>query len=286
MLTPQSLVARSKTVSSLPSVFLRLQNVVNDARSSNRDIANVISDDPGLAVRLLRVANSAFYGFPSKIDTVTRAVTVIGGKQLRDIALATSVIDLFKGVPQELVTMESFWRHSLACAVAARILATYRRASNVEHFFVAGLLHDIGRLIMYTEIPDQCRQLFAQREAENCLLYPLEKKLLGFNHADVSGALLEAWKLPPALSEPVARHHRPADAASTPEAGVSAALIHLADIIAHAMEMGSSGERYVPPLSAEAWQRLSLPESILPAVLKQLEYQYGDALALIDQAAD
>jgi HD-like signal output (HDOD) protein len=285
MMTPQTLVARAKTVSSLPSVFLRLQKVVNDAGSSNRDIANVISEDAGLAARLLRVANSAFYGFPSRIDTITRAVTVIGGKQLRDIALATSVIDMFKGMPQELVSMESFWRHSIASAVAARILATYRRAGNVEHFFVAGLLHDIGRLIMYTEIPDQCRQVFAAYNSEDTLLYRVEKSVLGFDHAEVSGALLEVWKLPPALSVPVACHHRPGGGLKLTEMSVPAAVIHLADIIAHAMEMGTSGERSVPSLNEEAWQCLALSEGVLPAVLKQLEHQYEDALTLLDLGA-
>ncbi|MCC6207611.1 MAG: HDOD domain-containing protein [Gammaproteobacteria bacterium] len=282
MPTPQSLVARAKTVSSLPSVFLRLQNVVNDPRSSNRDIANVIGEDPGLSARLLRVANSAFYGFPSKIDTITRAVTVIGGKQLRDISLATTVIDLFKGLPQELVSMESFWRHSIACAVAARILATYRRASNVEHFFVVGLLHDLGCLIMYSEIPDQCREVFAERDREGALLYPLERKLLGFDHADVGGLLLDSWKLPSALSQPVTHHHRPGRLQGQPEIGVTAAIIHLADILAHAMELGSSGEYFVPPLDADAWAALALPESVLPAILRQFEQQYEDALALVD----
>lgn len=285
MLTAQSLVARARTVSSLPSVFLRLQQVVNDARSSNRDIANVISEDPGLAARLLRTANSAFYGYPSKIDTISRAVTVIGGKQLRDIALATSVIDMFKGLPQNLIDMDSFWRHSLACAVAARILATYMRASNVEHFFVAGLLHDIGRLIMYTEIPGQCSQLFEEHAEEKSLLYRIEKRALGFDHADVGGALLEAWKLPPAISRAVATHHRPGSAMSVPEIGTTATLIHVADIMAHAAGLGRSGERFVPPLDAEAWQRLSLSEGVMSAALRRLEHQYSDALALLEPGA-
>ena len=119
------------SVSSLPGVYLRLSNVVGDPRSSASDVGRVIADDPGLTARLLRLVNSAMYGFPSKIETVSRAISIVGTQQLQDLALATSVIRLFANMPQELVTMESFWRHSVACGVAARALAGRRREPNV-----------------------------------------------------------------------------------------------------------------------------------------------------------
>lgn len=279
--TPRKLVARAETISSLPTVHLRLNEVVNDPRSSNRDVANVIAEDPGLTARLLRIANSAFFGYPSKVDTITRAVTVIGTKQLRDLALATSVIEMFDSGSEDVVSMESFWRHSIACAVTARVLATYRREINVEHFFVAGLLHDVGRMVMFKQIPDLCRETMDACAADDLLMYQAERDMLGFDHADVGAVLLEQWQLPPSLVKAIEFHHRPAKVAGTGEYAITAAVVHVADVITNAMVYGSSGERFVPPLEDAAWQQLNLPETVLYATLKQLEHQYEDAVSLI-----
>ena len=120
---------------------------MNDPRSATADFGAVVSDDPSLTARLLRLVNSAFYGFPSKIESVTQALSVVGTSQLNDLVLATSVLRVFKGVPKEFVDMDSFWQHSLACGVCVRVLAAQRRESNV-----AGLLHDLGRLILYQRL--------------------------------------------------------------------------------------------------------------------------------------
>jgi len=145
-----SLISDNLKIFSLPSIFLRLDDAINDLRSSVTDIGNIISEDQGLTVRMLKLANSPLYGFPSKIETISKAVLIIGTKQIRDLTLATSMLQVFKGIPEDFITMETFWRHSIACGVIARIIAGYRREPNVETFFTAGILHDIGRLIMYT----------------------------------------------------------------------------------------------------------------------------------------
>lgn len=276
--TVEKLLRETPAISSLPGAYTRLNEAVNDPRTSSRDVANVITEDTGLAARLLRIANSAFYGFPSKIDTISRAVTLVGTRQLRDLALATSIIKQFEGLSEGVVTMESFWRHSVACGVVARILATHRREPNVERFFIAGLMHDIGRLLMFSTIPELAME--ALDEAEHCreLLYRTERSLLGFDHADVGGALLRQWKLPVHTVSAVACHHRPAT-----DSGlyIDTAIIHIADLIANAMRIGSSGERYVPALDNDAWKRLGLSESILAITLSELERQYQDAVTII-----
>ncbi|MGD0281495.1 MAG: HDOD domain-containing protein [Dissulfurispiraceae bacterium] len=261
-----SLISGNIKIFSLPSIFLRLNDVINDLRSSVTDIGNLISEDQGLTVRMLKLANSPLYGFPSKIETISKAVLVIGTKQIRDLSLATSIIRVFEGIPEEFITMESFWRHSIACGVIARIIAGYRREPNVETFFTAGILHDIGRLIMYTKIPAECRNIFSQVAKQPQLLFKAEREQLGFNHTDVGGLLLKEWKLPQNLTEAIACHHNPDNALQYP---VEAAIIHIADILAHAMQLGSSGEKYVPRLSEGAWAKLSFPTSMLPFLFKQ-----------------
>jgi HD-like signal output (HDOD) protein len=239
------------------------------------DIARIISEDAGLTVRLLRIVNSAFYGFPTKVESISRAATILGTHELRALALATSVTTMFKGIPADLVNMDSFWRHSIACGVTARILATFRRLPNAERLFVAGILHDIGRLVMYLKIPDQVREAINRSQEGKEPLYTAEREVIGYSHAAVGSLLLEAWNFPGGLEEAVGFHHNPNGASRFP---VEASIIHLADIIAHTMQLGTSGEKYVPPLDPEAWERVGIQVSMLSPTLAQLEHQFEDVV--------
>lgn len=265
-------------VASLPTIFVKLDEAINSPRSTNKDFARIISEDTALSARLLRIANSALYNFPSKIDTVTHAITVLGISQLRDLVLACSVIKMFESVPEELVSMESFWRHSIGCGIAARVLAATRREANVERFFVTGLLHDIGRLILFLEMSKEMVEVMAERQKSNELLFKLEHEMLGFDHAKLGGLLLKAWQLPERLEEAVTFHHQPHRAKKFP---ADAAIIHIADILANALQLGSSGEKFVPPLSQEAWLALDRSPDILPGVVDQINVQYADAVNFV-----
>ena len=259
-----------KDVSSLPSLPLlynRLDETINHPRSSIADIATILSEDQGLAARILKLANSPLFGYFSKIDTITQAVTIIGVQQVRDLALAVSVMGLFKGIPEDLITMDRFWRHSIACALAARVLATSQRESNLERFFVAGILHDIGRLVMFLRIPDLCREMITITRDERRCLYEVERERLGFDHSAVGGALLRLWKLPNRVVEPVEYHHRCNQAVQFPR---ETAIMHCADLIAHALQLGSSGDVLVPVLSSGAWERLAISHLQLASLVQQI----------------
>ncbi len=271
------------SVASLPGIYLRLCDIINDPRSSAEDVGRVIADDPGLTARLLRLVNSALYGFPSKIETVTQAISIVGTAQLSDLALATSVIRVFADMPEDLVTMESFWRHSVACGVTARVIAGRRRESNVERFFVAGLLHDIGRPIIFMRAAAEEREALALCASHPMALFEAEQKVLGFDHSHVGAALLESWKLPVSLREAVACHHHPGRAQRFP---VEASTVHVADLFANALGLGSSGERRVPPLAPQAWDALGLTTASIPGILEEAERQYHAAVqAVIGDAA-
>jgi HD-like signal output (HDOD) protein len=275
MTEARDLMKGTLEIPSLPMIFTRIDEAVNNPRSSLADIGRVISEDSSLTARLLKIVNSAFYSFPSKIETISRAVTVVGTQQLRDLALATSVMKLFQGIPPDLINMEAFWKHSIACGVAARVLAAHKREANIERFFVAGILHDIGRLVLCMKDPDWMRSALGRCHASCELLYKVEIEELGFDHASLGRVLLENWKLPASLVETVAYHHNPEAAARFP---IEAAVVHLADIIAHAMQLGSSGERFVPPLSPLAWERAGMSAGQLPAAIEQIDQQYREAV--------
>lgn len=274
----QALVDSANQLYTLPTIYYQVDAAINDPVSTATRIGKIISEDAGLSARLLRVVNSAYFGLPSRIDTISRAVTAIGTHQLRDLILATSVIESFRGIPDSLVDMESFWRHSIATGVAARIIATYLREPNVERFFVGGLLHDIGSLLMYAQIPRDEAAVLKQCAETDALLHVAERELLGYDHAEVGGLLLKSWKLPTALADMARCHHGPRKSA---QHAAEVAVIHVADIISHALELGSNGEKFVPPLEANAWDRLGLSEGALSTIVGLVDKQYHSAVSQI-----
>jgi HD-like signal output (HDOD) protein len=275
---PNDLLRGYIEVSSLPTVFTRINQAVNNPRSSMTEIGAIISEDAGLTSRLLMIVNSAFFNFPQRIASIPKAISIVGTQQLRDLALATSIIKLFKGIPDDLVNMERFWSHSIGVGIAARTLAAFRREMNVERFFVAGILHDIGRLLMLIKIPDLMREAMVHAKEAGMPLFTAEAQRIGFDHAAVGQALVTQWKLPHYLEEVVGFHHKPQNATQFP---TEVALIHIADVIAHAMELGNSGERFVPPANNDVWEQLALPTSVLAPAYEQIDRQFGDATKFI-----
>jgi HD-like signal output (HDOD) protein len=280
--TLEWLVDKTSTIYSLPLFYERLNEIINHPRCSIDDIAKVITEDQGLTARLLKLANSPMFGYFSKIDTISKAVTIIGTQQLRDLALAMSVMEIFTDIPEELINMKSFWQHCIACGIIARALAAYRRESNVERYFAAGILHDVGQLVMCTAAPDTVRELLIASRRDDSLFTDMELGYLGFTHAAVGGGLLGKWKIPASIAEPVSRHHTPAKAERYP---VGVAIIHMADIICHALKMGSSCERYVHPLDSTVWERLDIPASSLSRIVHHVEPQVEETFAILGEVA-
>ncbi len=266
-----SLAEEDLTLASLPNIVTEINRVIGDPRSSAIHVANVISNDPNLSAKLLKIVNSAFYSFPSKIDTISRAVMIVGSKQLSTLALGTSVINIFQVIPADLVDMKSFWKHSIACGISARMIAGYKNVANTERLFVAGLLHDIGRLLIYKHLPGEGREILLQAKGANCLLRSAELEILGFDHTQIGGLLLKKWKLPLMLEQAVGNHHQPSESQYPLEATV----VYIADILINALRIGTSGERFVPPILPEVWIELGLPIEIftnmVPLIDRQIE---------------
>lgn len=281
MASALEIVGRAKHIASPPVVYEKLMGVMENPRRGLGEVAKVLQEDPGLTTRLLRIVNSSFYSFPRQIETVEQAVRIVGTSQIRELVLATSVVSLFQGIDAQHVNMESFWEHSLATGVAARVMAGYQRQPNVERFFVFGLLHDIGRLILFSEAANEVREAI-ERSAE--LGEPLrasERAVLGCDHAQIGGVLLAQWNFPDSHQEAVTYHHAPELARRFP---VEAAIVHVGDILAHALGYGSSGERWVPVVSQTAWRTLGLDPAVLPSLAADIEKQFQGSRALLDAA--
>jgi len=270
---PRELLKNATNVASPPVVYQRLVAVINHPRSGSADVARVLSEDTGLTARLLRLVNSALFSFPQRIGTVSHAVRVVGTTQVRDLALATSIMTNFKDVPADLVDMESFWRHSLACGIAARAIANHRQEFNAEKFFVAGMLHDLGRLVLYQELGGKSREAIEKAKATGQPLVEVEREMLGYDHAQVGGALMAQWSFPGAFHEAVSLHHRPAQAKRFP---VETAVVHVSDIIANGLELGSSALPDVPAMDKSCWEHVGVEEAVIPTILEEVERQFSD----------
>jgi HD-like signal output (HDOD) protein len=254
----------------IPSVVFELNEVIANPMSSADHIAQVVNRSPSLTALLLKIVNSSFYGFPSKIDKVSHAVTLIGTREISGLALGISILSIFKNIPKEMIDMYSFLKHSLARGILARILAAQKNFGQTEQLFVSGLLHDLGRLILYLYFTDESRNILSRSRNNHTLLYETETDYLGCDHAQVGKQLMEQWKLPLILENNVLYHHNPSEA----QQPIPATIVHLADIIVNGLGIGSSGEKFVPPLDTAAWENLDLPLSSFDTVIGQATHQF------------
>ena len=277
-LQPKDLITGSARTSSLPEIFIMINEMVNDPTSSFSDIAQVVNLDTALSARLLRIVNSSFYSFPSNIETVTQAITVIGTEQLHNLALATTIISNFKGIPDKMLNMNLFWQHSIGVAIVARNLAIHCRETNPERFYLAGILHDIGRLIILENLPNEASEIITRHNKIGGIVLEIEREVLGFDHGEVGAALAKNWGLPLSLEEIIGNHHSPSLSNRYP---LETTIIHLADIIAKAMGLGSSGDIYVPPLDEKSWEQLGLPPGVFSAIWNQTESQFNETIDII-----
>ena len=263
----------------IPSVAFELQEVIGNPMSSAERIARVVGRSPSLTAVLLRIVNSSFYSLPAKISTVSHAVSLIGTQEISVLALGICVLSIFKNIPEKTINTYSFLRHSLFCGLLSRVFAAHKNVSQTEQLFVAGLLHDLGRLILYTYFPDDSLNVLACSRHHDKLLYEAEKDYLGCDHALLGMKLMKQWRLPPILENCVQYHHKPSRARQA----VAASIVHLSDIIANSLGIGSSGEKYVPPMDNKAWENLELSPSSFETIIGQATHQF-QALESILQA--
>jgi len=266
------LASREVQLASFPDIYFQIVDVLNSPNSSAIHAADVVSKDTSLTARLLRLVNSPFYGFPSRIDSISRAVTLVGSNELSMLALGVSVVQHFQDIPAERIDMKAFWKHSIATGVFARLLAVHKLGLTEERFFLGGLIHDIGRLIMLRNYPLAARHVLDIALHYDVALCEAERQVMGFDHADAAGCILTQWTFPLCLEEMVRYHHQP----DSSQNQLDAAIVHLADILAHALIYERGDPAGVPALSPQAWKVLDMPVSLLASVVRQAQHLIGD----------
>lgn len=282
-LTPETVVRDNARLLSAPEIVTRLNQMVEDPGASAADIAELISQDPNLTARLLKLVNSPFYSFPAKIDTVSMAITVLGTRQLRDLVMSQLLIQQFNQNQPSGFDLETFWCHSLTCAIAARSIATELRVANPERFFVIGLLHDIGKMVMHLALAEQAQAIRRALDRDPSRLENIEKTTLGFDHAELGAELLRHWNLPASLIEPCLYHHTPRRAERFIK---ETAALHMADVIANNLQAPIATEDDLL-LDECVWDLLALEEQRLERFHERVYEQMDEILQLFyyDQVA-
>jgi len=274
--SPRDLIAANPHLPSLPAVFVRAKQRMDDPNSSLAAVGEVIAHDPALSARLLRLANSAFFGYAARVETVWRAVTLLGTQQVHDLLLATSVASAFTGLPGGLVDMNAFWRNSVRCAVAARLVAVRCNVLDSERLFVEGLLYDIGHLVIYQTQPELAAEVLARARALDCDPSVVERALIGFDYAALGAELLAIWDLPESLVEAVRHHLEPWNAERFP---LEAAIVHVASRVARIEAAGEHAPDCV--VTPRVWDLIGLSDSVLEPLIEEVRQHAADAYALI-----
>lgn len=265
----EALGKRKIRLPEIPSVVSELNDVITNPISSAEDIANVVNKSPSLTAILLKIVNSALYACPAKIDRVSQAVTMIGTREIFGLATGISVLSLFKKIPKKIINMYDFLKHSMACGIIARILASYKYQLQTEQLFVSGLLHDLGRVLLYILFPEDSLTILSNCSQSAKLLYNEETDYWGCNHTHIVQYLIQQWKLPTGLEHNVFYHHNPSEAKNPIPAGI----VHIADLMTNAVGLGSSGEQFVPTLDHAAWEALELSVGVFEDVIGQAIHQ-------------
>jgi len=250
---PRDIVDHETSLVSFPDIYFRIKEMLEDGSSSAEDIAEVVSNDIGLSAKLLRLVNSPFYGFSVKIDSISRAISLVGVKELSTLALSISAINFFRDIPPELIDMRTFWKHSISCAIYSKLIAS-ETGLPAEKFFSAGLLHDAGRLIIFKNLPYAATQALLEARTSMIPLVEAEETILGFNHTQVGKSLFQAWQMPEQLTDIIAHHHSP-DGGEDPR---GAAVVQLADNLANASAIPEGGKFVLPGMEDKDWEKTGL----------------------------
>ena len=261
---------------SLPDVYIRLREVMEADDTSMADVAEVLSLDPALAARILRMANSAFYGFRSQVDTISRAANILGLQKIHDIALAACVSKAFEGMTNELMDIDTFWYRSVHCGFLAQAIAEGAAMRNTESLFVRGLLHDIGHLVLFSRYPNESRLALARSDdGLDARLYE-EQQLIGIDAMQFAAELARVWQLPNTFVDSFQHLMRPEDVAGNLAREI--AVLHIAVQFSTGIDSDLLIEDVVQRIRAPIWRIAELPPEVGAAALDASSMEMVDAM--------
>ncbi|KPJ91589.1 MAG: hypothetical protein AMJ53_11335 [Gammaproteobacteria bacterium SG8_11] len=275
--SPEILVDGTVGLVSLPEICIKINEMVDDPKCSATHIGKVIGKDAALTARLLKIVNSAFYRFPSRIETVSRAITIVGYRELRDLVFAATVAGIFERISNDLVNLDSFWRHGIYSGILSRLIANNCQVLHGERLFVAGLMHDIGKLIISYKLPKLMRAAMELSEKQGIAMHEAEQQVFGFTHAEVGAELMRVWQFPETQQNVARYHHNPIAAK---ENSLEVHIVYLANIIAHVAETGLVDTDHLAKVDNKVWLMTQLSKNDVESLLVEAREQFIEALTL------
>jgi len=264
----RDLVRGAVRLFALPKPYRELRRLQQNGEASSATISHALKNDPALSAQVLKIANSSLYGLKSKIDTISRAVTIIGQDAVLNLVLATTSIQMFSKYKLPNFDIQEYWEHSLRTAVLTQELAKTCNVLQTESYFVAGLLHDIGTMVIAVKLPELSRALYMRLPDDLSPKHQVEFQSLGFTHADVGGELFSLWSFPEHLIDAVKYHHNPEKAEISP---LSAALVQIACAYSH--PDNTAEQELIEPVT---WQITDLDKTTVETISADLEMVYQD----------
>jgi putative nucleotidyltransferase with HDIG domain len=260
-------VEKLSNLPTLPGIVTRIAEMVDSPQTTGRQLGQEIAKDQVISAKVLKLVNSGFYGFSQPISTISHAVTMLGFNTVKSLVLSSTVLDLMKDA------LPGLWEHSLAGARTCALIAGYLELDDAEEISTAGLLHDLGKVVLQQALGKEFRRVCRMVEHQDVLFYQAEERVVGANHGEMGAWLLEKWALPARLVEPIADHH-----AFDPERehARNTAVLHLADILVRAEAFGNGGDRKIPRLEPGALKVLDLDMDEVGAVMERMNEELRD----------
>jgi putative nucleotidyltransferase with HDIG domain len=267
-------VERVTALPTIPMVLKRTLEVIEKPNASLSEISQFISQDPSLTSKLLKMVNSAIYGFPGRISSVSHGVVLLGLSVVKGLLLGVSVFELM----QE--TMVGLWDHSLGCATLSRIIAKRKGLKDFEEIAVAGLLHDLGKVLLILLYPAEYSEAIEEAKREDLAISDAERDIFNATHANVGAWMGRKWNFPAQLVDIIEYHHKPHLAKT---ARMETGIVHVSDVIIRARGFGHAGDYSLPMMNAAAWEALSLSEEDLKRVLLEMEDALEDTESIFTE---
>ncbi|MFQ6757220.1 HDOD domain-containing protein [Desulfovibrionaceae bacterium CB1MN] len=256
-----------KNLPTLPGIVAKLGKMAEDPDTTTEQMGRVISKDHILASKLLKLVNSAFYGFPQRISSLNSAIILLGFNVIKSLIISASIFEVMEAQDVEL------WEHSLGCAVVCNVLARHLGVKDPEEISTAGLIHDIGKVAIKMELPREYEKITELSQEKKISRLEAEREILGLDHSEVGSWLAKSWNLPNKLVEPIACHHDPHLAKEEQQAS---AIVHFANIMIRGLGYGHAGDIWVPPLNNKAWKLLALAPADIDPLLREVEEKLWD----------
>jgi len=278
----EAAIADVAQIATLPEVTVRIIRIVEDPKSTARDLHEVIRNDPALSTRILKVVNSAFYGLPGQISSIDRAIVLLGLSAVKNISIAASMTHLFSGgTAIEGFSGPDVWRHSICMAVAARLLSSAQSRPAVEESFLAGLIADLGLLVERQVFTKKLAEVVARMQTEAGDMCQLEQEIIGADHQAFGMALAAKWRFPAILCTTVGYHHKPMDLAEVNKE--LPALVHIGDILSCRAEVGFCPMPADTPVTPELLETVKLNEDQIEEVFAELPEQFSMAESIFSE---